>query len=104
MERKVDNCEGFIHEMETETETETETKTQIFDDVTKPEHYTIGAIECIDAMIAARGWDAVTDFCICNAFKYLWRAGKKANNVEIKDLKKAQWYINKAVELIESNK
>jgi len=46
-----------------------------FDVVENPQHYTSGGIECIDAMISARGATAVIAFCECNAFKYLWRAG-----------------------------
>lgn len=68
------------------------------DNVEHPAHYTGGSIECIDAMIETQGVEAVKDFCICNAFKYLWRHGKK-NGVE--DVKKAAWYLNKFVELEE---
>lgn len=43
------------------------------DNVNHPAHYTQGDIECIDAMLSAFGGDAVQEYCICNAFKYLWR-------------------------------
>lgn len=66
------------------------------DNVNSPTHYASGSIECIDAMIAAYGTEAVKDFCKCNAFKYQWRFEKK-NGIE--DLKKAQWYLNKYIEL-----
>ena len=66
-----------------------------FDNVNHPNHYT-GKYECIDAMRETQGVDAVKNFCICNAFKYLWRHGKK-NGVE--DVKKAAWYLNKFIEL-----
>lgn len=66
------------------------------DNVNSPTHYASGSIECIDAMIAAYGIEAVKDFCKCNAFKYQWRFEKK-NGIE--DLKKAQWYQNKYIEL-----
>lgn len=46
-------------------------------------------------------YEAVKNFCICNAFKYLWRHGKK-NGVE--DVKKAAWYLNKFIELEEKEK
>lgn len=68
------------------------------DNVEHPAHYTGTSIECIDAMIETQGVKAVKDFCICNAFKYLWRHGKK-NGVE--DVKKVAWYLNKFVELEE---
>ena len=40
------------------------------------------------------------DFCKLNAFKYLWRAGTKAGSPEMEDLKKAKWYIEKSIELL----
>lgn len=64
--------------------------------VNKPPHYTGTSIECIDAMVETQGRERVIDFCICNAFKYLWRHDWK-NGFE--DIKKAAWYLNKAVEL-----
>lgn len=72
------------------------------DSVNHPSHYTNSekGIECIDAMIAAYGKEAVMAFCKCNAFKYQWRFDKK-NGVE--DLKKAEWYNNKYIELKNGN-
>lgn len=68
------------------------------DPVNRPSHYTSGGIECIDAMQAAFGAEVVKDFCLCNAFKYLWRHRNK-NGVE--DLKKACWYLNRLIEEVE---
>ena len=51
-------------------------------------------------MIETQGAAAVADFCICNAFKYIYRH-KNKNGLE--DIKKAIWYLNKYVELEESN-
>lgn len=68
------------------------------DPVNHPAHYTSGGIECIDAMQAAFGAEVVKDFCLCNAFKYLWRHRNK-NGVE--DLKKARWYLNRLIEEVE---
>lgn len=64
--------------------------------VTHPSHYTQGGIECIDAMVAAFGKEAVAHFCICNAFKYVFRHELK-NGKE--DIEKAEWYLNKYKEL-----
>lgn len=69
--------------------------------VNHPPHYETNGIECIDAMRASQGDSAVKSFCICNAFKYIWRHMRK--NSELEDLKKAVWYLNKAIE-IEQNK
>lgn len=68
------------------------------DNVEHPTHYAGTSIECIDAMAETQGEEAVKNFCICNAFKYLWRHNRK-NGVE--DVKKALWYLNKFVELEE---
>lgn len=68
------------------------------DPVNRPAHYTSGGIECIDAMQAAFGDEAVKDFCLCNAFKYLWRHRSK-NGVE--DLKKCRWYLNRLIREME---
>lgn len=68
------------------------------DPVNRPAHYTSGGIECIDAMQAAFGDEAIKDFCLCNAFKYLWRHRNK-NGVE--DLKKARWYLNRLIREME---
>lgn len=67
------------------------------DNVNHPEHYT-GKFECIDVMLETQGIDAVLDFCICNAFKYLYRHRKK-NGLE--DIKKSKWYIDKYLEIVE---
>ena len=71
------------------------------DPVNRPAHYTSGGIECIDAMQAAFGAEVVKDFCLCNAFKYLWRHRSK-NGVE--DLKKARWYLNRLITAMEEQK
>jgi hypothetical protein len=66
------------------------------DNVNHPAHYETGNFECIDVMVETQGKEAVKDFCICNAFKYLYRHRAK-NGME--DIKKAIWYLNKYVEL-----
>lgn len=65
--------------------------------VDRPAHYTQGAIECIDAMVAARGPEAVATYCELAAFKYIWRCGLKDHPHT--ELGKAQWYLAKAQEL-----
>lgn len=64
------------------------------DPVEHPSHYAQGGIECIDAEKAALG-DLFMGFLIGNALKYLWRFRHK-NGLE--DLKKAKWYLEKAIE------
>lgn len=70
-----------------------------------PKHYTSdpSGIECIEIT-------KYRDFCIGNAIKYLWRAGLKEDSIlsqkdkTIEDLKKAIFYINKEIELIQQSK
>lgn len=66
------------------------------DVVNHPSHYESGKFECIEVMLETQGKDAVMDFCLCNAFKYLYRHNRK-NGTE--DIKKAKWYIDKYLEL-----
>lgn len=69
------------------------------DSVNHPFHYQSYGnlnIECIDIMRAAYGDEDVKSFCLCNAMKYLFRCYDKGKN---EDIKKAQWYLNKFMEL-----
>lgn len=70
------------------------------DAVEHPEHYTYGKYECIDVMTEVFGADEVADFCICNAFKYLFRCQHK-HETPIDDVKKAVWYLNKYLSINE---
>ncbi|MGJ1042636.1 DUF3310 domain-containing protein [Staphylococcus epidermidis] len=70
------------------------------DAVEHPEHYTYGKYECIDVMTEVLGADEVADFCICNAFKYLFRCQHK-HETPIEDVKKAVWYLNKYLSINE---
>jgi len=60
--------------------------------VNHPAHYEQScSLECIQVMEVMFGAEAVTYFCLCNAFKYMWRY-KTKNGLE--DLKKAKWYMD----------
>ena len=65
------------------------------DDVSSPKHYNQGEIECIDAIESMVGDDSAVDICRANALKYIWRCRDKNNPV--KDLQKAQWYIERLI-------
>jgi hypothetical protein len=65
------------------------------DMVNKPPHYNNGDIEAIDAIQSALG-DGFEFYLQGNILKYVWRYRHK-NNVE--DLKKAQWYLNKLIDI-----
>lgn len=62
-------------------------------DPINPDHYRTEGIECIDAMRAAFGDEALASFCKLNAFKYMWRAESKGG---YEDLSKASWYLQMA--------
>ena len=65
--------------------------------VNHPQHYNRpDGMECIDEMELIFGPEVVMHFCICNAWKYRYRAADK-NGEE--DLRKSDWYINKYKEL-----
>ena len=68
--------------------------------VNHPAHYQKGGKECIDVMIEQFGKEATIHFCQLNSFKYRWRAGEKDGNSKEQDLAKAEWYDNKAKELM----
>ena len=68
------------------------------DNVNHPVHYETGKFECIDVMVETQGKEAVKAYCLCAAFKYLYRHNRK-NGLE--DIKKARWYLDKYVELEE---
>lgn len=65
------------------------------DNVSHPQHYTHGGIECIDAIEAAThdlvGAEAVLTGQV---IKYIWR-WKWKNGVE--DLQKAKWYLDRLI-------
>jgi hypothetical protein len=63
------------------------------DPVTRPAHYTYGGIETIDAIEA---WEL--GFHLGNVVKYVSRAGKKDPALTVEDLRKAAWYLDRAIE------
>lgn len=68
------------------------------DNVNHPQHYETGKFECIDVMVEAIGLEDTKGFCLCNAFKYIYRCTKK-HETPVEDVKKAIWYLNKFLEL-----
>ena len=67
-------------------------------DAINPDHYkNETSLECIEAMKIVFGRCAVVNFCLCNAWKYIWRWRNKHGQ---EDLKKARWYLNHANDLL----
>lgn len=67
--------------------------------VTHPSHYNSGKIEVIEAI---EDWGL--GFHLGNTVKYVARAGKKDPAKEIEDLQKAAWYLQRRIELLQSEK
>ena len=65
--------------------------------VDHPDHYNReDAIEAIDEMVMVFGKEAVKNFCLCNVWKYRYRASDKNGN---EDILKSDWYMRKYEEL-----
>lgn len=97
-EEPCDKCKHGVSPNNEEYETRPvlfEPKEVVDSNVNHPNHYQ-GKNECIDVMVAMFGKEAVKHFCMCNAYKYRFRADKK-NGEE--DIKKAEWYESKLIEL-----
>ena len=60
------------------------------DNVNRPNHYTNGKIECIEAIRASMTSEEFMAFCKGQVIKYLWRYKHKGNPIE--DLEKAELY------------
>ena len=67
------------------------------DIVNHPPHYTSARVECIEIIE-----DLGLCFHLGNALKYIWRAGRKADSLE--DLKKSRWYLDRKIQLLESQR
>jgi len=63
--------------------------------INHPKHYNQLPIECIDVV-------KHFDFIIGNVIKYCWRAGLKGSDNELQDLKKAKFYLEYKIKMIEN--
>jgi hypothetical protein len=75
---------------------------EVSSSVDHPSHYAGEKYECIEVMREVFGDEAVRHFCLLNAFKYLWRCGKKHESPD-EDIKKDIWYLNKYLATKEEN-
>ena len=85
----------------TEKMTQVEFGVKVKDDVNSPEHYKLNhdGIECIDAIHATMEPNAFCEYVRGTVLKYLWRCNYKGD--KLKDLHKAQWYLNKLIKEVE---
>lgn len=90
--------ENIIPDMEDTIPDMEDFNEEVDDVINHPSHYTReGAIESINEMIAVFGLEAVKHFCICNVWKYRYRAADK-NGIE--DIKKSDWYMAKYIDIL----
>jgi len=73
------------------------------DEINSPSHYTQGPIEVIEII---EGFENnLPNFGLpshlANVIKYILRAGQKAESPALKDLLKAQYYLNRYIKLIQ---
>lgn len=71
------------------------------DMVNHPSHYTDGPIETIEAIEAALTNEEFRGYCKGNCIKYIWRERHKGGT---ESLKKAQWYLDRLIQLDEVQK
>lgn len=71
--------------------------------VNHPSHYQKNGKECIDEIVELFGIVAACQFCIGNAYKYMYRAGNKDGNSYEQDMEKCKWYIAWVAKQIESD-
>lgn len=73
-----------------------------YDEVEKPSHYNYGKYETIDVIVDTLGKYEAINYCHGNVLKYVIRMWHKGS--PDKDAKKAQWYLNKMIQLLEETK
>lgn len=70
---------------------------EVLDDVNSPAHYNQGKIEVWDFI-----YDQGLGYALGNATKYVTRAGKKAGNSKVKDLRKAIAFLEREIRFEET--
>jgi len=75
---------------------------EVESDAINPDHYKSGDIECIDAIKESMSNIAYKGYLKGNCMKYLWRYETKHLDNPQQDLEKAQWYLDKLLEVVRS--
>lgn len=78
-----------------------EFKMLVHDEINSPAHYKKGGIETLDFIKAKLSSEEFQGFLKANIIKYVSRASLKGG---VKDYKKAQFYLNKLVEILDVKK
>jgi hypothetical protein len=74
---------------------------QAGESVNHPAHYGGDTVYEAIKIIEAVDFPQKLAFHLGNALKYVLRAGKKDPNKTVEDLKKAVWYLNRAISVLE---
>lgn len=72
----------------------------MFDSVNHPAHYG-GEYNPYETIKVIEAWSLDKDFYLGNTVKYISRAGKKADNDRVQDLKKAAFYLQRRIAQLE---
>jgi len=67
--------------------------------INHPSHYTFSSIEPIDVI---DDWGLDGDFYLATVIKYIARCGLKEGSSELEDLKKAQWYLSRKIQNLQT--
>lgn len=68
--------------------------------INHPQYYG-GKENPYEVVKVAEAWGLDKDAYLFNVLKYIGRSGKKDDNPPIQDLKKALWYLNRRIEVLE---
>jgi hypothetical protein len=71
--------------------------------INHPNHYKFGENNQYEVIKVCEAWDLHADAYLFNVVKYVARAGKKDPSKEIEDLKKAAFYLDRRIKLLEKN-
>tara|TARA_Y100000310_G_C20476836_1_gene712822 strand:- start:167 stop:472 length:306 start_codon:yes stop_codon:yes gene_type:complete len=82
---------------------ETNMRDEVWEQVNSPDHYNSNTIETIDLIRDSMESDEYRGYLKGNVFKYVSRCRYKEKENPLKDLLKAQWYLNKLIEDMEND-
>jgi hypothetical protein len=72
--------------------------------VEHPAHYQFGEDNQYEVIKVCEAWGLDKDAYLFNVVKYVARAGKKDVTKELEDLKKAAFYLNQRIRILETHK
>jgi hypothetical protein len=91
-------CNNILCENETVLRASDEFYKKEDNQIDHPKHYG-GENNPYEAIKVIEAWKL--DFCLGNTIKYISRFGKKDNESELKDLRKALWYLERKIKSLE---